>query len=89
MNSIVLSDDTVASLGGFDKAVIYIINNNLIPTDDMFIKIATIQRQVLLIGLRYVKGKYGVCMIFDWAYNTITKYTIDNGKSNKYTYSPN
>ena len=89
MDSIVLSDNTVNSLGGFDNAVIYIINNNLIPTDDIFIKRATIQRQVLLIGLRYVKGKYGVCMLFDWATNTITKYTIDNGTIKKYTYSPN
>lgn len=89
MDSIVLSDNTVNSLGGFDNAVIYIINNNLIPTDDIFIKRATIQRQVLLIGLRYVKGKYGVCMLFDWSTNTITKYTIDNGTIKKYTYSPN
>ena len=89
MNPIILSDDTVNSIGGFDKTILYIINNNLIPTDDIFIKRATVQRQILLVGYRYVNGKYGVCMLFDWANNTITEYTIDNGRIKKYIYSSN
>ena len=89
MNPIILSDDTVNSIGGFDKSILYIINNNLIPTDDIFIKNATVLRQILLVGYRYANGKYGVCMLFDWANNTITKYTIDYGIIKKYIYSSN
>lgn len=75
------SDSQVAELGGLDACVQDALNNTL-PKDGAFYGTFVSSHQYLMIGYRYVNGRFGCIILFDYSNNT-ERWNIDNSKVTK------
>lgn len=74
------TDPKVAELGGLDACVKDALNNTILK-DGAFYGTFTAGHQYLMIGYRYVDGKHGCIILFD--YNNNERWSIINGKVTK------
>ena len=74
------TDPKVAELGGLDACVKDALNNTILK-DGAFYGTFIAGHQYLMIGYRYVDGKYGCIILFD--YNNNERWSIINGKVTK------
>lgn len=75
------SDSQVAELGGLDACVQDALNNTL-PKDGTFYGTFVASHQYLMIGYRYVNGRFGCIILFDYINNT-ERWNINNSKVTK------
>lgn len=74
------TDPKVAELGGLDACVKDALNNTILK-DGAFYGTFIAGHQYLMIGYRYVDGKYGCIILFDYKNNE--RWSIINGKVTK------
>ena len=65
-------------MGGLNNCVIDALDNT-IPKGGGFFGIFIANIQYLMIGYRYIEGKYGAVILFDFNNNTL-RWNINNGK---------
>lgn len=75
------SDSDVDKIGGLDNCVIDALDNT-IPKDGIFYGVFTVKIQYLMLGYRYITGKYGTIVLFDFNNNT-KRWNINDGKITK------
>ena len=77
--TIYYTDDEWNLLGGVDKCVEDSSNKNRIPTDGMFFKQFVAGSRYLMVGYRYVNGKYGIIILYRYGQSVDLRYSIDDG----------
>lgn len=77
------TDSEWSSLGGIDECVKDAVNKNRIPIDGMFYKQFIARVRYLMIGYRYVNGKYGTIILYNYDQTGDARYSITNGKLSK------
>lgn len=75
------SDSDVSEIGGLDNCIIDALANT-IPKDGAFYGTFTANIQYLMLGYRYITGKFGTIVLFDFNNNT-RRWNINNGKITK------
>ena len=75
------TDPEVEEMGGLNNCVIDALNNT-IPKNEGFFGTFTAGIQYLMIGYRYIEGKYGTVILFNYNNNTL-RWNINNGKITK------
>jgi hypothetical protein len=75
------SDPDVDKIGGLDNCVIDAFDN-IIPKDGAFYGTFTANIRYLMLGYRYITGKYGTIVLFDFNNNT-RRWNMNDGKITK------
>lgn len=75
------TDSDVSEIGGLDNCIIDALANT-IPKDGVFYGTFTANIQYLMLGYRYITGKFGTIVLFDFNNNT-RRWNINNGKITK------
>ena len=81
--TIYYADDEWNLLGGVDKCVEDSLNKNRSPTDGMFFKQFVAGSRYLMVGYRYVNGKYGIIILYRYGQSVDLRYSIDDGTFSK------
>lgn len=81
--TIYYTDNEWNLLGGVDKCVEDAVNKKRLPTDGMFFKQFIAGSRYLMIGYRYVDGKYGTIILYRFGQNADARYSISNGTFSK------
>lgn len=72
------TDQDATKLGGLDNCIKDALSKNYIPTDNIFFKAFICGKRYLMIGYRYLYGKYGCVILYDFENATI-RYDIREG----------
>lgn len=81
--TIFYTDSEWSSLGGTDECVKDAVNKNRIPIDGLFYKQFTARVRYLMVGYRYLNGKYGTIILYKYDQTGDARYSITNGTFSK------
>lgn len=73
------TDSEWNSLGGTDECVKDVVNKNQIPINGIFYKQFTAGERYLMLGYRYVNGRYGTIILYKYDQTGDARYSITNG----------
>lgn len=77
--TITYTDNEWNALGGTTGCVEDVIDRELIPANGMFYKQFIAGSRYLMVGYRYLDGKYGTIILYRYGQNADARYSINKG----------